>query len=166
MGAAQDPISSRRLSPPLWWLAGVASACGSSSSGSSEDVGTETTPSAPAASTASQPDAVPVGAPWQTEEIVDVDGVSFTLADFIGRPVFVENFATWCPTCRGQLGRTQDAAEAMGDDAVFVVLSVETDVSAEDVAEYAMDNGFSSMRFAIMSPELLAAFADAFGTAR
>ena len=52
----------------------------------------------------------------------------------------------------------------MGDDAVFVVLSVETDLSAEDVAEYAEDNGFSSMRFAVMSPELLAAFADAFGT--
>ena len=106
----------------------------------------------------------PSGRRGRPIEIVDVDGESFTLAELAGRPVFVENFATWCPTCRAQLGRTQEAAEAMGDDAVFVVLSVETDLSADDVAEYAEDNGFSSMRFAVMSPELLAAFADAFGT--
>jgi hypothetical protein len=44
-------------------------------------------------------------AAWQTIEIVDVDGVSFTLAELIGTPVLVETFATWCSNCRGAAGR-------------------------------------------------------------
>jgi thiol-disulfide isomerase/thioredoxin len=88
---------------------------------------------------------------------------TFTLGDFMGKPVFVENFATWCPKCREQLGTTNDAAGTLGDDAVFIALSVETDLSAADVAEYAADNGFDNIRFAVMTPEFLAAISDAYG---
>lgn len=146
----------------------VATACGSGSTGSAEvDSGGGAAPEARDAPYTPDATAAPTEAAdgdWRSIAITDVDGETFTLADLAGRPVFVENFATWCPTCRAQLGRTQDAAEAMGDEAVFVVLSVETDLSTDDVRDYAQDNGFTSMRFAIMSPELLAAFADAFGT--
>jgi thiol-disulfide isomerase/thioredoxin len=102
-------------------------------------------------------------AAWQTREIVDVDGQAFTLADFAGRPVFVEAFATWCPKCREQLGDTQEAAAMLGDDAVVIALSVETDLSAADVASYAADNGFTDVRFAVMTPELLAEMVDSLG---
>lgn len=102
-------------------------------------------------------------AAWQQITLTDVDGVEFTLGDFMGKPVFVENFATWCPNCQEQLGKTNDAAEALGDDAVFIALSVETDLDAADVAEYAADNGFTSIRFAVMTPEFLAAISDAYG---
>lgn len=102
-------------------------------------------------------------AAWQQITLTDVDGVEFTLGDFMGKPVFVENFATWCPNCKEQLGKTNDAAEALGDDAVFIALSVETDLDAADVAEYAADNGFTSIRFAVMTPEFLAAISDAYG---
>ena len=102
-------------------------------------------------------------AAWQTREIIDVDGQAFTLADFAGTPVFVEAFATWCPKCREQLGDTQEAAAALGDDAVVIALSVETDLSAADVASYAADNGFTDVRFAVMTPELLAEMVDDLG---
>jgi thiol-disulfide isomerase/thioredoxin len=100
---------------------------------------------------------------WQTMSITDVSGVTFRFSDFVGRPVFVENFATWCPTCRKQLGDTQKAAAQVGDTAVVIALSVETDLSSDDVADYAKANGFDDIRFAVMSPELLAAMVDAFG---
>ena len=103
-------------------------------------------------------------AAWQTIEIVDVDGESFTLADLIGTPVLVETFATWCSNCRAQLADTQRAAATVGETATVLALSVETDLSPDDVADYATDNGFTDVRFAVMSPELLAAFAEAFGT--
>jgi hypothetical protein len=77
--------------------------------------------------------------------------------------VFVENFATWCSNCRNQLGATQDAAEVAGEDAVFLALSVETELSVDDMREYQEANGFSDIRFAVMSPELLAAMDAAFG---
>ena len=102
-------------------------------------------------------------AAWQNITLTDVDGATFTLGDFVGTPVFVEHFATWCPKCREQLEKTNAAAGTLGDDAVFLALSVETDLSAGDVAEYAADNGFDNIRFAVMTPEFLAAISDAYG---
>ena len=102
-------------------------------------------------------------AAWQNITLTDVDGATFTLGDFVGTPVFVEHFATWCPKCRDQLRTTNDAAGTLGDEAVVVALSVETDLSADDVAEYAADNGFDNIRFAVMTPEFLAAISDAYG---
>ena len=100
---------------------------------------------------------------WQTLAITDVNGATFTLADFVGTPVFVENFATWCPNCREQLGKTNQAAGELGDEAVFLALSVETELDPADVAAYATENGFDNIRFAVMSPELLAGLVEAFG---
>lgn len=100
---------------------------------------------------------------WQTLTLTDVDGVTFTLADLKGKPVFVENFATWCPNCRAQLAETNAAAKQVGAQAAFVALSVETDLSPADVAGYAEENGFDSIRFAVMTPEVLAAMADGLG---
>ena len=100
---------------------------------------------------------------WQRLEITDVDGLTFTLADCIGTPVLVELFATWCSNCRQQLPKSQDAAVALGDQAAVIALSVETDIDPEAVAQYAVDNDFPAIRFAVMSPELLAAFVEEFG---
>jgi pentapeptide MXKDX repeat protein len=102
-------------------------------------------------------------AAFQQLQLTDVDGQTFTLGDFVGTPVFVENFATWCPNCRRQLGETNAAAEQLGESAVFIALSTETELSSSDVAEYAADNGFDSIRFAVMTPEFLAAMAEAYG---
>jgi thiol-disulfide isomerase/thioredoxin len=103
-------------------------------------------------------------ADWQKLAVTDVrTGQAFMLGDVHGTPVYVENFATWCPNCRQQLGNVEAAAKAAGDKAVFVALSVETDLSPAKVAAYAKDNGFDHIRFAVMTPELLAAMSDAFG---
>jgi thiol-disulfide isomerase/thioredoxin len=135
-----------------------------------------TPPAAPASSDTTAPAAsAPSPAPdttvapttalaaWQTLPITDVDGVTFSLADFAGTPVFVETFATWCPKCRAQLKRTNDAALAAGDGAAFIALSVETDLDASEVATYAADNGFDGIRFAVVDPAMLAALVEAFG---
>jgi thiol-disulfide isomerase/thioredoxin len=143
----------------------LTSACGESTSDSSSG-STRDAPSSEStiASEGSAPAPDPVElAAWQKLEITDADGESFTLADFVGRPVFVENFATWCSNCRKQLGDTQTAAQTAGDGAVFVALSVETELDAADMADYARDNGFSDIRFAVMSPDLLGAMFDAYG---
>jgi thiol-disulfide isomerase/thioredoxin len=100
---------------------------------------------------------------WQSLEIVDIDGVPFTLADCIGTPVLVELFATWCSNCRQQLPKTNEAAVTMGDQAEVIALSVETDLDPQAVAEYAEANEFADIRFAVLTPELLAAFVEEFG---
>lgn len=91
------------------------------------------------------------------------DGSTVRIADFAGKVVFVETFATWCSTCRSQLRQTDAAAEQVGDDAVFLILSVEADLPPADLADYAQKNGFTNVEFAVLSREGLVAFDEAFG---
>ncbi len=101
-------------------------------------------------------------APYQKLSINDVTGKAFALTDFHDKEVYVENFATWCPNCKKQLGNVQKAAVA-NPDAIFIAYSVETDLSADKVAAYAKDNGFTNIRFAVMTPAMLAAVSSALG---
>lgn len=112
---------------------------------------------APAAQTAALP-------AWQTLPLVNAaTGETFTLADFAGRTVFVEPMATWCTNCRQQLGNVAAArAQVSADQVVFIALSVETNITAADLAEYAADNGFD-WTFAVLTPELLEQLVLAFG---
>ena len=103
-------------------------------------------------------------AQWQMIEVTDTGGETFSMADLQGRPVLVENMATWCSNCASQLEKTQEAAERAGEDAVVIALSVETDLDVATLADYQEKNGFTNIRFAVMSPEMLAAMDDAFGT--
>lgn len=93
------------------------------------------------------------------------DGTTVSPADFAGTPVFVETFATWCSNCRSQLGSTQQAAAEVGDDAVFLALSVETDLDPAALATYAADNGFANIRFGVLSAQDLATLEAEFGNA-
>lgn len=141
-------------------LLALVAACGGN--GSEATAGTDATSSPDPTGATGVPEPVAL-AEWQTIELTDADGVAFTVADLVGKPVLVENFATWCGNCRRQLGDTNEAARRAGDDAVFVALSVETELDADDMADYAEQQGFDHIRFAVMSPEMLAAVNDAFG---
>lgn len=101
---------------------------------------------------------------WQTMALTDArTGETFTLADFAGKQVFVETMATWCTNCRQQLGNVKSAvAQADGDQAVFIAISVETDLAAQTLAQYADNNDFG-WTFAVATPELVRALADTFG---
>lgn len=112
---------------------------------------------APAAQTVARP-------AWQTLPLINAaTGATFTLADFAGRTVFVEPMATWCTNCRQQLGNVAAArAQVSADQVVFIALSVETNISAADLSDYAADNGFD-WTFAVLTPELLEQLVLAFG---
>ncbi len=100
---------------------------------------------------------------WQHIELTNArTGETFTLADFAGKPVFVEPMATWCTNCRRQLGNVRDARAQIGDGAVFIGLSLETNISDAELAQYQSDQGFDWI-FAVMTPEMLQQLADAFG---
>ncbi len=101
---------------------------------------------------------------WQQIALTDVrTGETFTLADFASRTVFVEPMATWCSNCRAQLGNVRDArAQLNSDDVVFIALSVETNISNADLAQYTEDTGFD-WTFAVATPELLQELTNVFG---
>jgi thiol-disulfide isomerase/thioredoxin len=101
---------------------------------------------------------------WQTLPLTDArTGATFTFADFAGQTVFVEPMATWCTNCRAQLGNVRAAREQLaGQPVVFVALSVETNITAADLAAYANSNGFD-WTFAVLTPEMLGALTNQFG---
>ncbi len=102
---------------------------------------------------------------WMNYSLVNGrTGETFTLAQYVnaGTPVYVEPFATWCSNCRTQLGNVNRAMETLGDEAVFVVISVETGLTAEDMKTYAERNNFN-MIFTVATPELLSELAQLFG---
>ncbi len=100
---------------------------------------------------------------WQTLAVTNAaTGEPFTLADFQGKTVFIEPMATWCSNCRMQQFEVQQAKAQLGDDVVFVGLSLETSLPAADLARYAEGNSFD-WTYAVMSPEMLASLADEFG---
>ena len=94
-------------------------------------------------------------AAWQKIALTNVrTGETFTLADFAGKTVFVEPMATWCTNCRRQLTNVSSARAEFGEDVVFVALSVETNVSNDDLKAYTESTGFDWV-FAVATPELL-----------
>ncbi len=100
---------------------------------------------------------------WQQIQLTNArTGEPFTLADYAGKTVFVEPFATWCSNCRRQLGNVTQAQAQLGEDVVFVALSVEANIGDDVLARYADNEGFD-MVFAAMPPEMLQELAAIFG---
>ena len=100
---------------------------------------------------------------WQQVQLTDArTGKTFTLADFAGKTVYVEPFATWCVNCKTQLRNVQAARQQLGDKPVFVTLSVETNLKTEDITQYTNEQGFDWV-FAVITPELLKQLTDEFG---
>jgi thiol-disulfide isomerase/thioredoxin len=117
------------------------------------------------ADNAPTPTAVAAASTWQTLPLVNArTGESFTLADFSGKTVFIEPMATWCTNCRNQLTNLRDATTQVNnpENVVYIALSVETNISAADLAAYADAQGFD-YTFAVMTPDMLRAMTDAFG---
>lgn len=100
---------------------------------------------------------------WQSIPLTDAaSGASFTLADFAGKVVYVEPFATWCTSCRQQLTNVKAAKAMFGDDVVFVALSVEPSIGADALTSYADGQDFDWF-FAAMPPAMLQELAAEYG---
>ncbi len=104
------------------------------------------------------------GPDWANIELVNAKtGETFTFADFAGKTVFVEPMATWCSNCRNQQRRIKDVVDQLSaDDYVIMSLSVETYLSAEELADYANNLEFG-WTFAVASDELVNALVAEFG---
>lgn len=79
-------------------------------------------PPAPSATSLAQ--AFGVGEPAPTLELPGVGGEPVNLADYRGRPVWVNFMATWCPPCRDELP-LMAGFQARYDDTGLVVIAVD-----------------------------------------
>lgn len=68
--------------------------------------------------------------------MTDADGATLTLADFKGKPVLLNFWASWCGPCASEMPDIQSAWEEHGNDVEFVIVNMtgmngETEQSAK-----------------------------------
>ncbi len=102
--------------------------------------------------------------PWAAATLMDVNtGDTFTIASLAGRTIFVEAMAIWCTNCRAQQGRFTEALASLDPGTVaYVVLTIEPSETAEDLARYKDERGFTG-RYAVAGRDVSAALEAEFG---
>jgi thiol-disulfide isomerase/thioredoxin len=70
----------------------------------------------------------------------DMNGQEFRLADFEGKPVFLNFWATWCPPCIAEMPDIQDLYDKFGQKAAFILVS---DEDPEVVQAFMNRKGFN-----------------------
>jgi thiol-disulfide isomerase/thioredoxin len=100
---------------------------------------------------------------WLDAKLVNIhDDQSYTISDFAGKPVLVESFAVWCPTCTKQQRTIKELHELVGDEVVSVSLDTDPNEDAARVLSHVERNGFD-WRYSISPKELTVALIDQFG---
>jgi thiol-disulfide isomerase/thioredoxin len=83
-------------------------------------------PSAPLASNAPVV-GLEIGQKAPPLEVTLLDGSTMNTADFLGKPMWINFMATWCPQCRDELPMMSNYAELLGDQMNILVVDVGED---------------------------------------
>ena len=101
-----------------------------------------------------QPEHTHEAAPEATEEapaaapdftVYDEEGNAHKLSDFLGKPVILNFWATWCGPCKNELPEIQAAYDAYGDEIHFLIVDLADGQSetVEQAAEYIAQQGYT-----------------------
>ena len=71
----------------------------------------------------------------------DKNGNEVHLQDFVGRPIVLNFWATWCGPCQSEMPVFNQSYLTLEDDTVFLMVSA--DDSGEKAFSYPEDNGYS-----------------------
>ena len=121
--AAPVPEASSSPSEPVLTASSTPSGEASESPAASDE-SPAASDGSPAPSASSSADAFGVGEPAPALELPGVGGEPLNLADYRGRPVWVNFMATWCPPCQDELP-LMAGFQARYDDAGLVVIAVD-----------------------------------------
>lgn len=107
-------------------------------------------PPDPAVTPAPEETADPNAIPALDFTLVDQFGDTHSLADYEGKTIFLNFWATWCPPCKAELPEIQQLYENYsreGDDALIVLgvawPEVGDEGTAEEIAAFLEDNGYT-----------------------
>jgi thiol-disulfide isomerase/thioredoxin len=73
-------------------------------------------------------------------EVQLLDGSTMNTRDFLGKPMWINFMATWCPQCRDELPMMKDYAAHLGDE--MTVLVVDVGESEDTVKSFVKDLKF------------------------
>lgn len=99
---------------------------------------------------------------WMKMEFEDVrTGEKYRLEDF-SRPVLLESFAVWCPTCTRQQNVIKDLHEEIGEQAISIALDTDPNESKDLVIDHIEKNGFDWI-YSISPSDMTQSLIDEFG---
>ncbi len=75
-------------------------------------------------------------------EFIDLDGKLFSLADFKGKVIFLNFWATWCPPCVGEMPSIQALYDRFKDNKKVAIILVTND-NPQKVKKFILDKGYS-----------------------
>ncbi len=102
---------------------------------------------------------------WLGVELTDIrTGDTFTLAQFADKPILLETFAVWCPTCTSQQRQLAALHEEVGDAVISVTLNTDPNETQSQVVRHLDRHGFDWL-FAVSPVELSRSLRDEFGVA-
>ena len=103
-----------------------------------------------------------VAGSWINIELKDVKtGESFTITDF-DKPVLLESFAVWCPTCTRQQRETKKFHEEVGDSVISISIDTDPNEDENQVRQHIESNGFDWF-YAIAPIQFTQSLIDQFG---
>lgn len=74
--------------------------------------------------------------------LTDLSGKAVSLADYKGKPLIINFWATWCPPCKAEMPELQRARDAR-KDAGLEVLAINFKEKPETAADFVRKNGYS-----------------------
>ena len=96
-------------------------------------------------------------------ELKDIaTGKNFRISDFSDKPVLLESFAVWCPTCTAQQKVTKKFHEEVGDSVISISLDTDPNEDESRILEHIENNGFE-WYYAVSPVELTRSLIDQFG---
>lgn len=100
---------------------------------------------------------------WKEAELVDViTGEQFKISDFAGKPILLESFAVWCPTCKEQQDEVKALHDELGEEVVSISIDTDPNEEVSQVLEHVNRYGYD-WYFAISPLEVTRALIDEFG---
>ena len=100
---------------------------------------------------------------WKEISVKDINsGATFKISDFKGKPILLESFAIWCPTCTKQQREIKKLHDELGDEVISISLDTDPNEDESSVKEHTGANGFD-WRYVISPPTMTQSLIDEFG---